>query len=123
MKAPSHYSEFPVDQLADRLWAVAASQGLVQYNQVSEIVGKQPSDPTFWAMLGEITEDTNTRFGVMLTAVVVNKRDGFPGGEFFDLAIELNRGLNDQLEFWAREVQAVHAKAAELSVNGKVKWL
>ena len=124
MKAPSYYSGFEVDQLADKIWEIAANQGLVLYSQISHIVAKEPSDPTFWQMLGEISEDTEKRFGVLLTAIVVNKRDGFPGGEFFDLALELNRGVNDMLEFWAREVRAVHDKATSLrQPDGKVKWL
>ena len=123
MKAPTHYDSLEADLIADALWKLALSQGMIQYGQLAPIVKMEPSNPLFWQLLGEISADTQERFGVMLSAIVVNKRDGFPGGEFFDLAIDLNRGVNDQLEFWAREVQAVHAKAMELkNVNGVVVW-
>lgn len=123
MKAPSHYSSFEVDQLAAALWEAALQQRLPRYGDVSPIVGLEPYNPTFWGMLGEISEDTERRFGVMLTALVVTKAEGSPGGEFYELAIDLGRGVNDRLEFWAREVQAVFNKAQELKgADGHVNW-
>ena len=105
------YSSPLVEKLAGILWDAARSQRLVHYSQIAPMVGEVAYSIAFWAMLGEVSTVSQEQAGVLLSAIVVNKHDGFPGPSFFTLAEDLGRSVNDKLEFWAREVQTVFAKA------------
>lgn len=107
-----------IKKLELRLLDTAKRGGLVTYEQIAPIVGEVPHSPRLWNMLGEISEKYEASDGILLSAIVVNKREGYPGNSFFDLAESLDREFDDRLAFWAGEVRRIHEWAKGLSKSG-----
>lgn len=66
----------------------------------------------FHEILGEISVEEHARGKGMLSALVVHKGDGTPGGGFFTLATKLGHVVREKTEFWIAEVQRVIAANA-----------
>ena len=72
----------------------------------------EPHDPRLARMIGDISTDEDEAGRGMLSAVVVNKRDGRPGPGFFTLARSLGRDTDDELRCWNDELKKVHGTRA-----------
>jgi len=93
------------DELMEWLVGQAHLQRLVTYSEAAKIYKTSPGSYEMWNALGEISRYSENEWGFLLSSIVVNKTDGFPGSSYFKLAEELGRSVNDKLEFWAREVR------------------
>lgn len=105
-----------VDELFELLVDVARRRGIVAYGDVVSqlrIVTLEPDSSAFHHMLGEVSARAFDEGAPLLSAVVVHKHDGRPGGGFCDLARRLGFEVGDgsvaQDIFWAQQLQAVHA--------------
>jgi hypothetical protein len=114
-KIPALDWERAVDELYGLLVDVARRQETITYSETVVRLSAVRLDPeayAFHAMLGEVSERTFDEGGTLLSAVVVHKGDGRPGGGFCDLARHLGFSLPDDSVaedvFWAQQLEAVH---------------
>jgi len=94
----------------------ARKRGTIHYSELTpqvESMHLEPNSDLLAELLDGISRESNTRKGVMLSAVVIRKgEEPLPGPGFFTLARELGRAvgpdLPDKLSFHAQELKAVH---------------
>jgi hypothetical protein len=85
----------------------AKQQKLVTYGDIEAHLGVPAHSMEMNRLLAETSAHTYNTNRVMLSALVVTQRKGSPGKGFFDLASELGKSFDDELEFWCREVRRV----------------
>ncbi len=88
----------------------AKARELIEYGQLTEQIHPIHFDPhgtLFRRFLGQLSREEDAAGRGMITAIVVHKADGLPGGGFFVLAQDLGRKVSDQLSFWSKEVERV----------------
>ena len=101
--------------LAQFLIQVTSKGKTVTYGEAAPVVTMEPHDWAFWHLLGAVSRESYEAHGVFLSAIVINKREGVPGAEFFALADECYAAdkrtrTEDDLKFWIEEVGRVHQK-------------
>ncbi len=92
--------------------AVAQAARVITYSDLAYKKIKsctlEPHDPRLAQMIEDISTEENEAGRGMLSAVVVNKRDGRPGPGFFTLARLLGRDADDELRCWSEELSRVY---------------
>jgi hypothetical protein len=98
----------------DELVAIAREGRTETYREIGRLVGLSMANPRHREVLGGVLDAIDRREHAagrpQLAAVVVRKREGFPGRGFFTIAREL--GLHagaDDLAYWRAELARVHA--------------
>lgn len=86
---------------------IAAEQDLITYTDAASPVGMDPGSYEFWAMLGRISRESYEKNKILLSALVINRRECLPGNDFYRLAVDLGYDT-DTLTFWVDAVRAVH---------------
>lgn len=104
-----------VDEIHDLLVPVAHRRETIPYGDVVarlSAVTREPDSSAFHHMLGDVSSRTFDEGAPLLSAVVVHKGDGRPGGGFAKLARRLGFDVaEDPLAeeiFWAQQLEAVH---------------
>ena len=72
----------------------------------------EADDPALGPMLGRISTQDDSRGRGMLSAVVVRRDGGRPGGGFFRLAEQLGRDVSNRHACWAAELARVRRSRA-----------
>jgi len=106
--------EHAVDTLTEWLWSKARAGALTNYTEAGAVIGLDPQSQILWGILGEISTRSFYEYEVMLSVIVVNQKEGYPGASFFTLAEELHKkdiDEPDRLPFFCSEVQGVFRKA------------
>ncbi|MFP3906540.1 MAG: hypothetical protein ACLFRV_10150 [Acidimicrobiales bacterium] len=104
-----------VEAVADILSGVARRGTTITYAQLLEALAER--DPDLRALaesdLATALRSVSTREDEagrgLLTAVVVRRSSGLPGGGFFRLAAERGRAVEDRSAAWSTELARVHA--------------
>lgn len=106
------------ENLYNEIVAVAQHRGLITYGEIAPPLGLDMNNDAdrdqMSHLLAEIAAHEQQAARPMLTAVVVHQGgDNNPGEGFFTIATQFGRfggGRNQiqRLEFWVREVAAVH---------------
>lgn len=104
-----------VDELYELLADVARRGTTIAYSDVVTrltTVALEPDSYAFHHMLGEVSARSFDEGAPLLSAVVVHKDDGRPGGGFCELARRLGFEISeDRLAediFWGEQLEAVH---------------
>lgn len=105
-----------VDELHDLLVEVARRRATISYSDVvaaMRTVSLPPDSTAFHHMLGDVSARTFDDGAPLLSAVVVHKHDGKPGGGFARLArrlgFEVDENAAAEDAFWGQQLTAVHA--------------
>lgn len=100
-------------QAKDILVARAKQRGMIPYSELAAQIAAirfEPHASSFWALLGQISEEEDAEGRGMLSVIVVHKNgDMQPGPGFFELADSLGRDTTDILACWVEEFKVVHA--------------
>lgn len=103
------------EELRQKLIEVARDAEVITYNEIREIAGVGQFDiPASRKQIGDVLEEIceyeHENGRPMLSAVVVSKGTGFPGGGFFDLAkrLGLMGRMETQVTFFSKELKKVH---------------
>jgi hypothetical protein len=109
--------EGAVGELVDMLAAVARRGQTTTYSEVTarlRTLRLSPESHVFHALLGDVSRRTFDEGAPLLSAVVVTKDTGRPGGGFYDLARELGFDVPDERFaedlFWAGHLDEVHRR-------------
>ena len=104
-----------VDEIHELLVPVARRRETVTYSDVVarlNAVTLEPDSSAFHHMLGDVSTRTFDEGAPLLSAVVVHKGDGRPGGGFAKLARRLGFDVAEDpvVEdiFWAQQLDEVH---------------
>jgi hypothetical protein len=101
------------DEIRQAIIEAAWRRQTVTYGDVAErvtVVTVEPHSPLMSCLLGSIARDAHAVGEPVLTALVVHKHDGQPGGGFYDLAEELGYDFDEPVLFWDHQVQQVYAR-------------
>lgn len=104
-----------VDEIHDLLVPVAHRRETIPYGDVVarlSAVTLEPNSSAFHHMLGDVSSRTFDEGAPLLSAVVVHKGDGRPGGGFAKLARRLGfevaeNPLAEEI-FWGQQLEAVY---------------
>ncbi len=66
-----------------------------------------PGDFLFFNFLGQLSEESDANGEGLISALVINKKEGMPGSGFFTLARKLGRTDKDDAALWAKELHLV----------------
>lgn len=93
---------------------VARGRGTETYGELGRVIGLSMSNPRHREVIGGLLDEIDRREHAagrpQLAAVVVRKREGFPGRGFFAVARELGlHGSDDDRAYWRDTVRRVHA--------------
>lgn len=100
-------------ELHQYLIEVARDQGYRRYREIGERFAldmNRPEDRNeISRLLDEVSEYEASQGNPLLSAVVIHADDNMPGNGFFEMAQRMGRFSDgDRLEFWLREIRAVH---------------
>ena len=91
----------------------ARTRGFIPYSDLAagiNAINFAPHSTSFFALLGELSEEEDAAGRGMMSALVVHKDgDMQPGPGFFDLAKRLGRDVRDIEKCWIAEFKKVHA--------------
>ena len=77
------------------------------YGQVGRIFNVDPHGTLLRQALEEVSRQTYAEAGVLLSALVVNEKDGIPGKGFYPIAKEFGREISDWHRCWLKEVEKI----------------
>ena len=100
--------------LREKLIEVAKHKGTISYSDVARIADLHVRSRALFQILDDISTAEFAAGRPLLTAVVVRKEDGMPGGGFFKLATQLgqHRAGDDRTLYWMRELEQVYTEWA-----------
>jgi hypothetical protein len=107
--------EQAVDEIAELLVGIAQRGKTITYGEVVArltTIRLEPDAHAFHHMLGDVSTRAFDQGAPLLSAVVVHKHDGLPGGGFCELARRLGFDVaQDRLAeevFWGQQLDAVY---------------
>lgn len=114
-----------VDELYDLLVGVARQRSKVSYGAVvarMHTISLPPDSTAFHHMLGDVSAQAFDEGAPLLSAVVVHKHDGKPGGGFARLARRLGFEVEEdpaaEDAFWGQQLMAVHSWWSRRRLSG-----
>lgn len=93
-----------------------ASKGkLVTYKEMADHFGVDCRGANLGGFLGDISYETYTRLGFLISAVVVLKESGAPSDGFFKLAAECGDEFDDEDLYWVEQVSKARDYATQIA--------
>ena len=97
--------------IRDVLVATARAAGTLTYDELLAQLpdgDREAASGNLAPLLRSISIEEDEEERGLLTALVVNERDGLPGVGWFRLASDRGRNVSDRMRAWREEVERVH---------------